>query len=334
MPLFQFPTILIILTYHSTNAYKILFLTPLGTRSETHLFQPYAKALLTRGHQITYISSQPSGVKNNPNFEEIIPTKPFTMIDFTGNISMSPVEIRAVTKDKLSSILSWNFTFIFDRCHQVFQNEQFNNLVRRETTYDLIITNAFFNNCFHGLIHKFGAPFIAVHTMPVDAVVGRMTGLRMPTSFVPVSFLDFSDRMSFYHRFVNTICTWAFSYLLDNAKQEYTRIYRHYMGEEYPWSEDIESNVSVLMSNSHVSIYFPRPLLPNIVEIAGIHCRPAKPLENIVSFFTHILYVQKMDIISMQIYCTGIEKIFGSSGRAWIHFVQFGIGCTNEFFVS
>lgn len=42
--------------------------------------------------------------------------------------------------------------------------------------------------------------------------------------------------------------------------------------------ENVHRNTSLLLSNSNSAMGFARPNMPNVVEIGGIHCRPARPL--------------------------------------------------------
>lgn len=42
---------------------------------------------------------------------------------------------------------------------------------------------------------------------------------------------------------------------------------------------EVEKNVSMVLVNSHYSLGQPRPLMPNVVEVGAMHCRPARPLE-------------------------------------------------------
>ncbi|CAG7734362.1 unnamed protein product [Allacma fusca] len=44
------------------------------------------------------------------------------------------------------------------------------------------------------------------------------------------------------------------------------------------WTDEIKANVSVLLMNSHFSINGARPVLPDVIEIGGGHCKPGKPL--------------------------------------------------------
>lgn len=57
-------------------------------------------------------------------------------------------------------------------------------------------------------------------------------------------------------------------------------IYKDY----YPNAADIEemqSNYSLVLMNSHPTLNFPRPNLPEMIEIGGLHCKEAKPLPKV-----------------------------------------------------
>lgn len=64
-------------------------------------------------------------------------------------------------------------------------------------------------------------------------------------------------------------------------------IVRRHLGEHVPHVYDISRNVSFILQNGHSTVSYPRPLLPNVAEIACIHCKPARPLPKV----QNILYV-------------------------------------------
>lgn len=270
------------------SSHRILFLMPLNTRSETHLFNPLAKELANRGHKVTLITSANSGYKNESNLVELNPARSFTALDFMGDIT-DPLESRKLNANKVSFLLNFNFSFVEQECHKVYKNEQFRKLLDGKE-FDLVFTSIFFNECFHGYIHKFRAPLIVFSSMPVDYTGGALMGLRMPPSFIPSSFTAFTDKMSFWERFENTLFTWAIAGMTQMFEGPFVEIYKQYLGENLPSSSEIMENTSLLFSNSHFALNFPRPVLPNIVEVGGIHCRPSKPLQKVSFLVSLILY--------------------------------------------
>lgn len=263
-----------------TNVFgdRILLLMPIGTRSETHLLNPIAKALLDRGHQVTLVTPSSSSIKHK-NFKEVVPTKPLDFLDFDksdGNI----LDIRGA-KDDVMAVLFLDMSYITERCHEVYKNKEFGSIIQKDS-YDLVLTSAFFSECFLGVIHKLKAPYIQISSMPLPKFALDSTGLRTPLSFVPNSLLELTDAMTLGERIMNTLSSWSFTLL--NYHHYYKlgeNVYKEYLGQDLPSVEELRKNVSLVFSNTHYSMNFPRPLMPDVVEIGGVHCHPAKPLPKV-----------------------------------------------------
>lgn len=60
-------------------------------------------------------------------------------------------------------------------------------------------------------------------------------------------------------------------------------VIRNHFGN-VPHVYDMARNVSFILQNGHASVSYSRPFLPNVAEVACIHCRPAKPLPRVNVF--------------------------------------------------
>jgi len=69
------------------------------------------------------------------------------------------------------------------------------------------------------------------------------------------------------------------------------RVLRHHIDNDIPNVYELSSNVSFILQNGHATVSYPRPLLPNVAEIACIHCRPAGPLPK-VYLFTYFFFIK------------------------------------------
>lgn len=62
---------------------------------------------------------------------------------------------------------------------------------------------------------------------------------------------------------------------------------RRHLGSDVPSVWELGRNVSFILQNGQASVTYPRPLLPNVAEIACIHCKPAvalpKDLEDFIA---------------------------------------------------
>lgn len=56
---------------------------------------------------------------------------------------------------------------------------------------------------------------------------------------------------------------------------------KKHFGEDFPGIHGILLNTSVVLVNHHHALAFPRPYLPNMVEVAGMHINPIKPLPTV-----------------------------------------------------
>lgn len=87
-----------------------------------------------------------------------------------------------------------------------------------------------------------------------------------------------TDRMSAAQRAVNTLLTHSLSFYQDAVifPRIQPSIDRHFPGA--PTLVQIKANVSAAFANTHPAFSYPRAHPPGVVELGGIHCRPAEPL--------------------------------------------------------
>ncbi|CAG7833890.1 unnamed protein product [Allacma fusca] len=251
---------------------RILFVLPIATKSHKNVFEPLYKALAAKGHEVTVVSPvKPS--KTSKNIREIVPVP---LKDIFG--AFDPFEERKKTLiGQLATFAAWDL--ITGPCIRTYENQEFMGLLNEK--WDLVFLNGFVNDCFAGFVYKIGVPFIMVTSMATPSYIAELVGNRLPMSFVPIqSVSGLSDDMNFGQRLLNFCMGMLFlslqSFSPVTRRQE--DIYRKYLGEDLPGYREIEGNVSMIFSNSYFPLTYPRPLLPDIVEIGGMHCRPAEPL--------------------------------------------------------
>lgn len=93
--------------------------------------------------------------------------------------------------------------------------------------------------------------------------------------------------MTFSERLINAI----FGFVNDShyrlkviSKQD--ALMKKYFGNDLPPIQEIIQNVSLVLVNHHSSLAYPRPYVPNMIEIGGIHVDPPNPLPQVCKFFT------------------------------------------------
>jgi len=152
--------------------------------------------------------------------------------------------------------------------------------------FDLIITEAFCTDCFLGFVHKFRVPVIQICSFGGTQWMGDLVGNPNPYAYVPDPFQSFSDRMTFWERVTNTI-----SGIYQQMGREYyylprqdaiARKYFNYTSDLPPISE-LETSTALILLNNHFSLSQPKPLMPNMVQIGGMHLKAPKELPEVRS---------------------------------------------------
>lgn len=151
----------------------------------------------------------------------------------------------------------------------------------------LIVMEAFFNDCFLGFAHKFKAPVVQVCSFGGTGWMGDLVGNPNPYSYVPGGFHNFGDRMTFWERLTNTV-TGEFERLGRKCyyipKQDgIARKYFNYTND-LPSISELETSTVIVLVNNHFSLNYPKPLMPNLVQIGGVHIKTPQELPEVRSF--------------------------------------------------
>ena len=255
---------------------KVLVLCPLSSQSHRNVMHGMYSGLAARGHQITVVTSgEPSEPQNN--VKEVLV---FEAFDYFPHISV--LELR---KGGILKIIMDDLSHVCDCCHRFYTHPEVQRLLTEE--FDLIMHDAISNHCVYGLMHKIGAPIISISTCAAThAIVGNV-GNQLPPSFVPDMSAPFSEEMNFWERTANLLIMPLTNMMFKNGVSKLEGIYRHYLGEDCPSADEIAANASLVLVNAHLSFDFSKPLLPNVIEVGGAHCRPGRKLPAVSKFLLH-----------------------------------------------
>lgn len=253
----------------SVNGEKILVLEFLSSKSHKNVYDPLIFELAQRGHSMTVISPYNSP-KPHKNIRDIIG------ISEKDIASLVPNMVQLRLENKVSNPFE-NLTMHETVCRAYYELPEVKAITKEK--FNLVIVSSFINECTFGLIHRLDTPFMFVTTFAPLPWTAAITGTPSPPSFVPLPFFNSNDKMNFLERVKNFAAQLGFKTFSDIAyAPEMEKVYRDYMGEDTPSIAEIEKNVSLILSNSHFTLNYPRPYLPDIVEVGGMHCRPSQPL--------------------------------------------------------
>ncbi|XP_069682304.1 UDP-glycosyltransferase UGT5-like [Periplaneta americana] len=264
-------TIITLSTSLVTGA-RILALLPYIGKSHFDVFEPYVKELAARGHQVTVLS----------HFPQKQPIANYTDISLVGSIPIDATDRLDMNKASGITMIQTavkEISEFYKSCDRMLSFQSVQELLESKEVFDAIITETFATDCFLPFVHKFNAPNIAISSCVMFPWSNDRMGNPDNPSYIPTHGLWFSDRMNFGERVLNVIMNQFLKTLhcvLEGiVGQGYAS--KHF-GDDIPWLSDIARNTRLLLVNSHFSLNRPRPLIPGIVEIGGIHIKSPKKL--------------------------------------------------------
>jgi len=172
-------------------------------------------------------------------------------------------------------------------CELFIQDEAFQNLINsKDKKFDIIITSAFIYDCVFGVSYILDIPIIKLCPFGGMKWMDEWVGNPSPYAYVPQIFADYGDRMNFWQRTLNTFSEMYMKLgRIFYVIPQHDAILRKYLNSsKIPSISILEKSTALLLINQHISIGHPRPLMPNAVEVGGIHINPPKKL-NPVSMY-------------------------------------------------
>lgn len=271
--------VLFCLLYNYAYSARILAIFPHTGKSHFDVFEPLVLALAKRGHDVSVLSFFPQKHKVDN----------LTDYSLVGSI---PIFVNAMSLDMVDSNYRFqDFLLIsklgLDSCEPVLSSNSVTNLLNSDKEFDLLIFETFNIDCFLGFAHRFKAPYIGMSSTGLMPIHNSRFGNPQNPANVPNIHYHFCDKMSFVERIINTVSVvwfqFARTYYYDAAGE---KIARKYFGTDMPSLREIANNAQLLFTNTHYTIHRPRPLVPAIVPVGGLHINPAKKLPQVWEIFS------------------------------------------------
>lgn len=151
-------------------------------------------------------------------------------------------------------------------------------LLQSDETFDLIVMETFFNEALLGFCYKYNAPCVSISSVATNVWINPQVGNPSPPSYVPELFTGLKSEMNFFERTYNVFVRYFQVLLLElvNMPRQNTVLQNHFPGA--PHLSDLYHNTSLILVNSDVSLSYPVPLVPNMIEIGGFHVKAPKKL--------------------------------------------------------
>ncbi|CAH0400056.1 unnamed protein product [Chilo suppressalis] len=251
----------------------ILMITLGGTKSHKMPFWELSRGLIRRGHNITLISAFP------PDFhiEGLEDIAPDHLARYVRNfMSWDLVGARIRGEEPLPPLDIMRYPY--EVCDVFYSDPETRSFLRSGRSYDLIVLDGAFPECAMGVVYRLKLPFIFINTVGFYTMAFSNSGSPTPYSVTPFFGKAYTDNMNILDRAMNF--AWhAIAYTAHSVSMMVLQgVLRKHFGPQIPHVYDTTKNVSFILQNGHYSVSYPRPYLPNVAEVACIHCKDAKRL--------------------------------------------------------
>jgi glucuronosyltransferase len=278
-PVLMLSVLVVGVSFGNSEAARILGVFPLNSRSHFIMFEALLKGLAARGHQVYVVGHWPQK-KPILNYTDISVqgSLPGFINDFTIEFAQE------LGQDAKLLDFMWNTNL--DVCRFVLEHPKVQRLINGDEKFDLIITEIFGPDCFLGLSHRFNAPIISMITSVMLPWANDRIGNSDHPAYIPNYFLPYTQHMTFGERFINTVTTEVLKlghYYFSELPMD--KLSRQYFGSDVPPIAELKKKTSLILVNSHFSLHVPRPTVPALIEVGGIHIQEKGNLPEVSYFY-------------------------------------------------
>lgn len=259
---------------------RILGIFPMRSKSHYAVARKIMTTLATgRGHRVTVISGFREK-SNIPNFTHIDITDQLPSFEDTVDIS-EDVEI------SLSSLLEEFKQIEVDLCETVLSDKRLKQLVALSSSsesdrfkYDLLIAENYFVPCFLALAEKLDVPIILYSAASTTKMHDYLTGNMFFSPIESASIVNGHLMNPNFLQRIRLLYEQTLSYLFCvsvSSENLALDIFNKLYTEQIITARQIQTRANVVFSCDHY-IMSPKPNVPTVVELAGLHIEDVKPL--------------------------------------------------------
>ncbi|XP_022814659.1 UDP-glucuronosyltransferase 2B19-like isoform X1 [Spodoptera litura] len=260
------------------EGYKILALLPYPGKSHFMVFEPILEELARRGHHVTVVSFFPSASPQaNRRDVSLVGLAPLNV----EVINLQDFDNPTFLSSKLQfSLISNIMAFNLQLCQTVLYSDIFEEFVKGEGAYDVVLSEHFHTDCMMGIVHNYRAPSVALMSCALTPWAFSRFGADDNPAVFPSMVLPLVDEMSFLEKLVNAFNVNFYKYWHSYATRNEQKLVETRLGRKLPPLNELAKNASVVLVNTHHTLNGVRVLPPSVVEVGGIHLhnKTVKPL--------------------------------------------------------
>ncbi|XP_047118185.1 UDP-glucosyltransferase 2-like [Schistocerca piceifrons] len=272
----------------TVDAARILALFHYPGGSHFNTLGRLVRELAARGHHLTVVSHLP--LDSPPaNYTDVSIRGSTPLVTDTFSVKRlfyaAKKDLGLLDLGITREIASYLFNIDFKNCKVAYEHPAIEDLIRNirsgEKQFDLVIVHTLTIDCFDPFAHLLGGvPLVAVSTnMMTPWCSDRVANPHNP-AYIGTYFLPYETaNMGFYERFLNTVYHLFVKFVRHRALYADTEeLHRRHLGAQLPPLWQSLSATSLVLLNTHWTIGGAVPLLPNVVEVGGLHIEQPQPL--------------------------------------------------------
>lgn len=255
--------LILIVWINCSVSLNILGIFPVPGKSHYTVGEEILKSLAEKGHKIDVITHFPQKIKI-PNY---------TDISIAGSTPLS-VNNMSFEQSQMNNAASLKYilSFLGEKSCDLLELSQFKNILDKpKKSYDVIVVEVFFANCYLAFGKHFDAPVVGIVSSKMFDWLYTPFGNDFNPSYIGTLFSSFSQQMNFYERLINTYIYYStiyeFNYYIENQRYHVDK----YFGRKLTSMNELYDDVSILLVNSHYSTFDIKPQTPNVIDIGGVH---------------------------------------------------------------
>ncbi|XP_032686701.1 UDP-glucuronosyltransferase 2A3-like [Odontomachus brunneus] len=260
------PMVFWLLCLSICDGYRFLGVFPFHGKSHFVMFEALMKGLARKGHQVDVISTFPLK-KPYPNYNDIVTIQ--APVQLMNNLTYNVMhQLISSNVAKAVATIGGN-----DICQHLGKPEII-ELVKnppKDPSYDAVLLEVFGAPCFIIIGHLWNVPVIGVSTTSLYPWLHRTIGQPENLAYVPNNCLSFFGSMNFWQRIYNILHTAYFKWIFYSFSSVQDDIIREHFGPGLPSVWELETQIGLILINSHISLNGIKPITPAAVDVGGLH---------------------------------------------------------------
>ncbi|XP_057336616.1 UDP-glucosyltransferase 2-like isoform X5 [Microplitis mediator] len=266
-------SILITRNIEQCLGYRILGIFPLNARSHMMFHEQVSKGLARRGHQVDVISTFPQK-KPHANYTDL--PIPAALQQFVNNMTHEFFK-QELEENNIVQFISENAGNLI--CEKGFENSNIRNIINNppDPPYDLVMVEIFAAHCFMAFGYHLKVPVVGLSSSALYPWSNDMIANPPNLAFVPNNLLEYMEKMNFWQRLYNVVHTYYYRMYFNYYTSSQNDMIKKYFGDDAPGVRELEHDLALILTNSHLAVNGPRPTTPALVEVGGLHIQDDDP---------------------------------------------------------